>query len=239
MEQGEDEKRILENIRADPCLPLDVERDFVRDLTSKGAARDAKEARQNAHQIVAERADDFTCQGLKVPPHRFPVMLRLEPVSSLRYRTQDEFSRKGYNPSRFDVGTLSEEDSQDLRSLVDEYEGSVHLGNRLGIVWVAEVDSPEEARKDVPRLIDRLGLGHLLGEDACVVCVYTRNVAPDLHVPRALDAVDHHGFKVVVDCEAETGRTRPLTANELTGLPEAVHRSRHLTPDVWELSTIE
>lgn len=235
MEQAEEGKRILNNIKLDPCLPAPVESAFFDRLSAKGNPGAPGEAQRMAYSVVAEDLDNFTCQGRHVPEGRVQTLFRMESVSSLRYRTPDILDRMGLTDS-----SLRRLASEELRTIIDDYEGIVLLGNKLQIVWATDYAMTQDLLDNPKVLIDRLGLAHLAEEAHCIFCAYPRNGGGGvLNVPRALDAIDMPGFQVVPDCSAESGKTRPLTARPEDGLPEVIHRRCQVLPTRWQLSVLQ
>ncbi len=230
MEAGEDERRILRNVEQEPCVHSTVETDFFAHLAAKGVPSRADQAKSFGYQVVQSDPNRFVCQGRQVPPGRFEVLLRLEQVSSLRWRLpEEELGAKGLR----DRDLADDVSEEDLRSVTDEYDGVVRLGNALQIVWATELTAVQSSPADqnLNRLSDRLGLGR----DRYILCVYNRGQTRSLHVPRALDAIDHPRFRVVLDCSADHGWTHPTTGPPEEALPEAVHRDCTVVPVQWGL----
>jgi hypothetical protein len=166
----------------------------------------------------------------------FTYILRLEDVKALRYRIPDSFwGDVGITDEDLDRG-LSEDE---LATITDEYDGPVELGNAQGTVWGTDHDVVEYG-DGIRKLVDRLGLADLRVEQHCVICVYRRSDVPSsLHVPRCFDGLGNRGFELVEDCQAESGKTKPLTLPMSEGMPEAVHRKCRLVPQRWSLGHIE
>jgi len=121
---------------------------------------------------------------------------------------------------------------------VHAYKGTLDLGNRLDIVWVADNEKSEQI--GLKELVDRLGLKGLEKESRCIRIVYRRDKAKkDLHLPRSFDGIDNGQFEVVEKCEAVAGKTLPLNLPREQGLPEAVHRGCTVEPEIFEVESIE
>lgn len=165
------------------------------------------------------------------------MLLHLDEIGSLRYRLPHEARKHlGYSPHKFEEYPVSEEE---IRRFTDDYPGEVILGNPLEITWVTDYVSVESLIDDLGALVDRLGLGNMIGKPYCILCVYNKGEdGIKLHVPRALDAIGNPSFRVVEDCGAESGITKPVTLPAEDGLPEAVHRKCSVKPERWELRRI-
>jgi len=229
--------QMLENMYHDNCLDEAVTADFFDRVSARGAPRDAFEAQKFAFQVIAASPDSFACQGRAVPNAIFDQLFRVEEVPALRRRLpEDELRAKGINDrDLFDFASLSDED---LRSLTDEYDGPIVLGNGMDIVWVTDFQHVEPLLGDLANLLDRLGLP-LWVADRCVIIAYNRiETGKTLHVPRSLDGMGWAEFDLVEDCSAEMGRTKPRTLPGRMGLPEAVHRGCMIQPNRWEMRRI-
>lgn len=230
MESGSEASQVLANIEADPCYDGGVTEEFFARLAARGDPASPQQAWAFAYETVREAPNKFVCQGWEVPGELFAGLFRLQRVSSLRYVLPPEvLDGKGLRDREF-AGGISHED---LRCIVDQYEGPVKLGNELQVVWVTDVAQIEGLREDINQIIIRLGLP----PDRYVLCEYNReDTNRTLHVPRALDAVNQPLFEVVVDCSADYGRTRVIGGSAEEGLPEAVHRACSIVPTRWELA---
>lgn len=223
--------RTIENIRTDPCIGDRAEADFFG-LVAASWTSDASDPLETATKVVRRDLDAFTCTGIPVPKDLLVALMRLEDISSLRYRTPELLDSLGFTDAQLRPDSLSDDE---LRSLTDEYDGPVEFGNNLDIVWVTDFDEATASLASHSLLRDRLGLPAAVSIDRCVLCVYNRSAASKpLHVPRALDAIGQELFQPNTDCEAKTGMTSP-TDSGTQGLPEAVHRGCTLTPTRWEL----
>ena len=208
--------------------------EFFRRLAEMGEPQNSDRAMLYALEVVKSDPYTFTCRGQLTSDGRFVSVIRFEAIDSIRYRIPWELHQRGYDPDRLDIASLPEDE---LRVLVDGHDGSITLGNNLGIVWVTESGGLDASPDGLVRLIDRLGNENLADEDFCIVIEYDGKLAPEMHVPRALDAIDSPTFKVTKDCTAEFGYTHPLSEG-LDGLPEAVHRQCTLKPRIWMLRRI-
>ena len=235
MEGGEEERRILDNLRKDPCIDGNLTAAFFSSLCAQGDPKNPEEARSFAYKVVEEGPYRFSCQGREVPAHLFSKLFRIETVSGLRYSIPGMLQRLGITDRVLDAGPTDEQ----LRSLTDEYDGPVELGNGLQIVWASDFEVISPLADNLRVLSDRLGLDKVFQEGRCIVCVYGRDDIQSLHVPRAFDAIDMPMFEVVVDCSADYGKTKPLSLPLEEGLPEAVNRSCTVIPISWEMRTAE
>jgi hypothetical protein len=231
MESGEQQRRVLANIERDPCLDNEVEAAFFERLATQGPPSSPDEAWGSAQEVVRDAPDRFVCQGREVPANRFVTLLRFQRVSSLGYAIPENVrDARGFRDKEFTVDTPEE----DLRSFTDEYNGPVNLRNPIQVVWVTEFAAIEALLGNLAEVAGRLGIEVT---DRCVLCVYNRgDTGRTLHVPRALDAVNHPQFRVVEDCSADHGWTLPLNRPPDQGLPEAVHRSCSVVPRRWQLA---
>lgn len=237
MKSGDgEERKILANVRKDPCLPDETEHVFFTLLANSGAPADANEAAGQAYKVVKGDADRFVCQGNQVPGERFTKLFRIDSVDALRYRIPEALAKVGLGHKDVIMGDIPEEE---LRALTNEYKGEVKLGNDLHIVWVTDRDEAPPLLGDWKQLSDRLGRPSDGAEACCIFCGYNRDATEQtLHVPRTLDAIKIAEFVVNEDCSAESGRTRPITRPPEEGLPEAVHRSCEVVPYLWELKVL-
>ena len=230
------EQGILANVRKDPCLPDGTEHDFFTRLADSGALQDAEEAAGQAYKVVKGDPDRFVCQGNPVPGERFVRLFRIDSVDALRYRVPEVLANVGLTDK--DV-ILSHVPDEDLRVVTDEYKGEVKLGNDLQIVWVTDRYEALPVMSDWKLLSDRLGRPSDGVEARCIFCGYNRNATGrTLHVPRVLDAIGRAEFEVNEDCSAEAGKTSPIARLPEEGLPEAVHRSCEVVPELWELKVL-
>jgi hypothetical protein len=237
MDAGDDkERRIVENLRADPCIKPTIIDEFISRLLNGALPNTSEGACRKAYRVVKEDPDTFVCQGQEVPSTMFTVLFRIEDPDAMRYRIPDELDRLGFR----DAVVLADLSDEDLRLLTDEYGGSVQLGNDLGIVWVTTMDEVVDLVPDMlGSLCNRLGLPWSAVVSRVVLCAYNRHeTGRTLHVPRALDAVNRPEFEVEANCGANMGMTRPLAGSPDDGLVEAVHRSCSVVPSLWKLGIV-
>jgi hypothetical protein len=239
-----EQARILDNISRDACIPPEVFQEFfarVEVFAHADPPQTADQAQDIGWEVVHQDPDRFTCQGRPVPDGVFVSLVRFEDIGSLQYRVPDVLREKGLR----DPEALPALPDEDLRTVTDEHDGDVQLGNLLALVWVSDFDFVQgqgydcEGHDGLGELIDRLGLDHLDGASRCVICVFDRDRADgSLHVPRSLDAISMPAFELVEDCSAEQGQTRPLHSPDKGGLPEAVLRSCTVRPTTWALRSL-
>lgn len=231
MRSDEDAANILENIQAEVCLPDPVVDDFFSEIAAETPPQNAQEARNIAESIVKNGKETFLFQRREVPNNRFSELCRLEQPSALRYRIPDEeLDKRGLR----DLDLSADINEEDLRAVTDEYDGHVTLGDQLEVVWSSDFVETEPYLDDLHRLADLLGLNW--NERYAILCRYRRiDTGRTLHVPSALDGVKHPRFKVVVDCEAECGKTRRASGNPDDGLSEVVHEKCTVRPLMWQL----
>ena len=229
MESGDVQRHILRNIESDSCLSDEIERRFFERLAARGLPASSGEAWAFACATVRNDPDAFVCKGHEVPHNRFVTLFRLQEVSSLGYVIpQDVRDAKGYR----DKGFADDSPEEDLLAFTDQYDGPVELGNLVQVVWVTDFAAINGDLNNLAEVANRLGIT----ADRCVLCVYNRGETHrTLHVPRALDGIDHPRFRVVDDPSAKHGRTVPISGSPDEGLPEAVHRSCSIVPQRWEL----
>lgn len=232
-------KTVAKNIEAENCIPEDVCDEFFDDierhLSSKKATSVQKNAVDNASHVVKNKPDRFLCCGRQIDDNLFVTLCRLDHVETLPYRVPDCRRRLGI-PDQDTVGSLPEEE---IRSLVDEYDGPIDLGNNLGICFVT--DKAYLELSDIRMAFDRFGLDNFdLGKDKYyVLCVYKRDkIDKTLHLPRVFDAINQRAFFLEKDCNALYGKTRPLTCPPEQGIPEAVHRKCSVEPEIFRLEKI-
>ncbi len=231
------EQQIIENLREDPCVDDRVTGEFFSRLAVAGSPADAEEAIKFAHGVVQGDVDLFTCTGREVPDNTFVTLFRIDHVQGLRYRVPDALDALGLSDAELAADDVSEDD---LRAVTDDYDGPVNLGNELQIVWVTDHKDVFPSLDSLQSVCDAVGLPNASRADKCVICVYKRgDTGTTLHVPRVLDGIAISEFSPNTDCDADTGRTRPLTGPPEDGMPEAVHRSCVVVPDCWELRTDE
>lgn len=229
-------RRILVNLREDPCVHDEVAAEFFSRLASAGKPDDPEQAIRLAHEVVRADPDLFTCTGREVSDNTFLILFRIEDVGGLRYRVPEALDALGLTDSALSADEASEDD---LRAVTDDYEGPVNLGNVLQIVWVTDYDVVLPSLGKLESVCNALGLPRTSPEAKCVICVYKRgDTGTTLHVPRVLDGIAVHEFWPNADCSADTGKTRPLTGSPDDGVPEAVHRSCRVVPERWELRTV-
>jgi len=230
-------QRILENLRRDNCIKQEISDEFFKRLEGKGNPCSPEDGRNTAIDIIKTDPDRFLCKGRKIPSDSFNTLFRLEGVEKLGSHLPDEHlckfgirDRKTLNPKELPDDELS--------IIVHMYKGTLDLGNRLDIVWVA--DSKKSGRIDLKELVDRLGLANLEEEDRCLKIVYKREKAKkNLQLPRSFDGIDNGQFEVVEDCNADAGKTLPLNLPREQGLPEAVHRGCRVEPEIFKVELIE
>lgn len=202
----------------------------------RGTPADAQKAAEQAYKVVKGDPDRFVCQGNPVHDERFVQLFRIDGVDVLRYRVPEALAKVGLRHKDVILGNVPQEE---LRALSDEYKGEVKLGNDLQIVWVTDRDEAAPLLDDWEQLSDLLGRPSGGAEARCIFCGYNRSATGrTLHVPRVLDAIGIAEFEVNEDCSAEAGKTRPITRPPEEGLPEAVHRSCEVVPDLWELKVL-
>jgi len=234
---NEENKRILENLLKDNCIKSKISDEFFKRLADKGNPRSAEDAKNNAIDTVEDDPDRFVCQGRKLPSDSFKMLFRLEDVKKLGKHLPDEHLR---NFGIRDGKTLNSKEfpDDDLGIILHMYKGTLDLGNRLDIVWVA--DNEKSERIGLKELVDRLGLAHLEEEERCLKIVYKRDKAKkNLHLPRSFDGIDNGQFELVEDCNECAGKTKPLNLPHEQGLEEAVHRGCKVEPELFEVETIE
>ena len=229
MDSGEKERLILANVEKDSCLDGQVEVAFFKRLAACGRPASSGEAGQFAFNVVLHDPDRFVCQGRNVPEDLFVSLFRLQRVSLLGYALPPSLLDSiGYEDRAF-WDDIAEED---LRSVTDEFDGQVQVGNRLKVVWVTDFADIADRLTDLSSLVNSLGLE----EDRYVLCSYNREDAGrTLHVPRAIDAIDQPLFQVVDDPNADHGWTGPTDGRVEERLPEAVHRNCKIVPRQWQL----
>ncbi len=238
MESGNNkDKRILDNICRDNCIKSGISDEFFKRLAAKGNPLSPEDAKNTAIDIVKTDPDRFLCQGERIPSNAFNTLFRLEDVKKLGKHLSDEHLR---NFGIRDRKTLNYKELPDdeLSIIVHMYKGTLDLGNRLDIVWVADSENSEQI--GLKELVDRLGLANLEEEERCLKIVYKRDEAKkNLHLPRSFDGIDQGQFEVVEDCNADAGKTLPLNLPHEQGLPEAVHRGCKVEPEIFEVEPIE
>lgn len=237
MEANEDCSKILDNLRKDDCIKPEISDEFFKCLVAKGNPCSPEDAKNTAIDIVRADPDRFVCQGGKIPSDSFNTPFRLEDVKKLGKHLPDEHLR---NFGIRDRKTLNPKELPDdeLSVIVHMYKGTLDLGNRLDIVWVA--DSEDSEQIGLRELVDRLGLANLEEEERCLKIVYKRDEAKkNLHLPRSFDGIDNGQFEVVENCKADAGKTLPLNLPREQGLPEAVHRGCKVEPEIFEVESIE
>lgn len=238
----DDARRILQNLRDDPCIDDRVAHHFSARLAEGDPPSTARSARRHVEAVVADDPDRFLCTGRVIPDDGFAVLFRIERISNLDRRLPGYvLAKTGLTGKAIRAG-LSDED---LRTVTSEYDGPINLGTPdWPLVWVADHDQVKDLTDDLRRLIDRLGLDWSDDEAQCILCAYNREDAGrtdggrTLHVPRALDAVDSPQFEVNRDCSADHGQTRPITRPIDEGLNEAVHRNCSVVPSLWQARTL-
>ncbi len=232
------DRRILENLRRDNCINSDITDLFFDRLAANGDPSSTEEAKKSAIDVVKDVPDRrFVCQGRIIPSNSFNTLSRLEGVKKLGIHLPSEHLRSfGIR----DQKTLNPEGLPDdeLNIIVHMYSGTLELGNLLDIVWVADNEKTEQI--GLKELVDRSGLVHLEEETRCLRIVYKRDeTEKDLHLPRSFDGIDYAQFDVVENCNADAGKTLPLSLPHEQGLPEAVHRGCTVKPEVFEVVPIE
>ncbi len=237
MEANEDCSKILDNLRKDNCIKSKISDDFFKRLAAKGNPRGPEDAKNAAIDIVKADPDRFVCHGGKIRSKSFNTLFRLEDVKKLGKHLPDEYLR---NFGIRDRKTLNfnELPDDELSIIVHMYQGTLDLGNRLDIVWVADSEKSEQI--DLRALVDRLGLANLEKERRCLKIAYKGDKAKkNLHLPRSFDGIDNGQFEVVEDCKADAGKTIPLNLPCEQGLPEAVHRGCRVEPEIFTVELIE
>jgi len=230
-------QRILENLRRDNCIKPEISDEFFKCLAAKGNPCNPEDAKNAATDIVKVDPDRFVCQGGKIPSNSFEKLFRLEDVKKLGKHLPDEHLRKFGIRDRKALNSKELPDDE-LNIIVHMYKGTLDLGNRLDIVWVADSENSEQI--GLRELVDRLGLANLEEEERCLKIGYRRDkVKKNLHLPRSFDGIDQGRFEVVEDCKADAGKTRPLKLPREQGLPEAVHRGCKVEPEIFEVEPIE
>jgi len=231
---GEICQKILADLDVEGCIDLDTEKKFFEELGSKGEPDNPENARVMSAIVIVDDQERFTCKGGDVPDGVFSKLFRLEDLKALRWRVPDCLKLLGIVDEELIEGLVEEE----LSSVTDEYDGTVHFGNSRGIVWVTDFGTVENLMDDIDGLTDRLGLTNFVDETKCVVCVYERGaIGLSLHVPRVFDGWGCMQFALVEDCSAKAGMTKPLNSTE-QGLAEAVHRKCTVVPEQWFLRSI-
>ena len=225
--------KILANIQRENCISQQIAGDFFTKLNALGQPNDFREAIEKAEKVIINNALVFTCLGREIEQQIFVRLIRLEDLSSLVWRIPDVIAEKGLTDE--DIKTLPE---KRLLSLTDEYKGSVDLGGKFKIVWVSDADQVSDY-SDLRTLIDRWALPNLLNEKFCVICIYRRENATELHLPRFFDGLIYEMFLLEPNCDAPYGKTQPLTMPKEQGLPESVHRRCEVIPEKWILGRIQ
>ena len=238
MESGNNQdKRILENLRRDNCIKSEIIDEFFKRLAAKGNPCSTEDAENTAIDIVKTDPDRFLCQGERIPSNSFNTLFRLEDVKKLGKHLSDEHLRNFGIRDRKTLNSKGLPDDE-LSIIVHMYKGTLDLGNRLDIVWVADNEKSEQI--GLKELVDRLGLANLEAEVRCLKIVYKRDKAKkNLHLPRSFDGIDNGQFEVVEDCNADAGKTLPLNLPREQGLPEAVHRGSKVETEIFEVVPIE
>ena len=232
-----DTAAILANVKADRCLPGTVESLFFAEIETRLAtwiwpaspepAVQSAAARALGEVVARDLSEDLTCQGPLLSDGSFAELTRVRSASDyhkyLPAADRELFLESiARTESEFSAATADE-----LRAWIEPhlsgYTGELTLAHPRGVAWVTDVVAVGLPLPAYASLIDRLGLSHLFGDRAGIAFRYPRAVAPPLHLPRSLDAVGHPPFAIEEQCDASSGRTKPLSVG-LPGLPEAVHR---------------
>lgn len=222
MEAGEKERRILENIRLDTAIDPSLEERFFDRIARSPTPNSPEEAHKIAYNIV-KNDPLFLYQGNRVPDDKFLSLLRIEFKTNLWYIfSRESFKEKGIR-RKDAVARLRDEE---VNSLIEEYRGSLNLGNELGIVWVTDLEKAKSCINNPSELLDRLGIP--LRKNICIIILYRRDER-DLFVPRSFDGIKEEHFSITLDNAKNEGYTKPLTSSD-EGLPEAIHRSCGVTP---------
>jgi hypothetical protein len=230
-------QRILGNLRRDNCIESKISDEFFQSLADKGNPCSPEDAKNTAIDVIRADPDKFVCQGGEIPSDSFNTLFRLEDVTKLGKHLPDEHLRKFGIRDRKSLNSKDLPDDE-LSDIVHMYKGTLDLGNRLDIVWVADNEKTEQiGLKD---LVVRLGLDNLKTEKRCLKIVYVRGkLEKSLHLPRSFDGIDNGQFEVVEDCKADAGMTLPLNLPPEQGLSEAVHRGCKVEPEILKVEPIE
>ena len=225
------EPQILRNMVNDPCLPYGAEQEFFQRLGQHNPSTptQALKSAQDAACGLSSGKADLYLSGRHVPNNRFRRSGRMINAKTAFYL--DSAYSKTSGVSKAD---LEQADRSLVSAFVEGYDGNSggQIGENGRVAWITEVGSAtnfllSNAHED---LAARLGLAHLkeaIDTNKAVVWLeYDREDLPEsLHVPRALDAINHPAFRPETDCSAPCGTTHPLPSASGPGLPEAVHRS--------------
>lgn len=231
----DDEAQILMKLEHEKCIDDNTTNEFFKRLADKGEPSQPEEAKRMALDVIQEDPDTFTCRGQEVPSNVFLNLFRLEDLKALRWRVPDCLKRLGIVDEELIRGLPEEE----LASVTDEYDDIVSLGNPFDIVLATDYDIVKNELTDLSTLVDRLGLDNLVNEKRCVVCVYNRSkIGVVVFLPRSFDGLSYNQFELVDDCDAESGKTKPLSTHE-QGLPEGVHKGCDVIPEQWKLGLIK
>ncbi|TKJ36234.1 MAG: hypothetical protein CEE38_12520 [Planctomycetes bacterium B3_Pla] len=231
---NEQAQKILENLRRDNCIKSEISEEFFKRLEAKGDPCSPEDAKNTAIGIVTDDPDRFVCQGGRIPSDSFNTLFRLEQVTNLGRLIPINRKKIGIKDQKtFDRKQLSDDEINDL---IHDFK-EVKLGNLLDIVWVT--DAEESGQIGSGELVDRLGLTPLAEAERCLKIVYKREKAKkNLHLPRSFDGIDQGPFEVVEDCNADAGKTVPLSLPREQGLPEVVHRGCRVKPEIFTVESI-
>lgn len=223
-------RHVVETLEGDNCVSAAVCEEFFRYIASNRPYSSPQSAFATAASRIVDSNDPLTCGGSSVPEGDFVRLVRIQRLSDIRFcgpRITELLQRAGVADHELESMPI-----ELVMHLVDNYRGSVLLGNKFGIVWVTDGNSC--AGVGLGSLAARLGI-EISPRERYIECAYNRtDCKTSLHVPRAFDALDQAMFLPNSDCSAASGLTRPL-APETTGLPEAVHRASEVNPTTWRL----
>jgi len=212
----------MSNIRDESRLSSAVEKLFFSEISSgmNNNVSDAGTAWKLSIDVVTRNKRGLTLQLARLSNESFNRLFRIAMKSSLEWSLDPKWFRQkgiGYE----DLETMGD---NELNDLLRGYALNLSLGNKLGIVWVADEEEVQSSGyRSLEEVIGRLGLDNCIEESSVVTYTYKREEIPsDLKTPSALDAIDHYRFKPVP--QGQSGLTKPLT-NGMKGLGEAVHGS--------------
>jgi len=234
---NDQEQRILGNLCKDNCINSEITDVFFNRLAAKGDPDSPEVAKNTTIDIVWADPDRFVCQGEEIPSDSFEMLFRLEDVKKLGDLLPDDYLC-GFGIRDLKTFNRKELTDDELSDILHRYKGELDLGNKLDVVWVADNEKTEQI--DPKELVDRLGLDNLENEERCLKIGYKRDEAKKpLHLPRCFDGINQGRFEVVEDCNADAGKTAPLSLPREQGLPEAVHRGCKVTPEILVVEPIE
>ena len=162
MESGA--REVLASIEKDSCLEKAVETAFFARLAARKSFSTPDDAWLFAGKIVQDDPDRFVCQGREVPKTKFVALFRFQRVSSLSHVLPPRFLESiGYRDKEF----CDDTEEEDLRSVADEYNGFITLGNAMQVVWVTDFEDIEGRLGDHAALVSLLGMD----TDRYILCV--------------------------------------------------------------------